>query len=173
MKIQLLASVAVLALVAFENAETVFANIKGNKEPARVNKSDFDEDQAKPEGERLYSRASDAKSEATTQIEAGTPAGMPTEFPENVIRTAAPSAPNMSGAPTDPGAATTPLEIDPVKNAAMPSNPSPNSRLVAKEKGKFFVVDERGEKIEGANGPDDKGYTTDKEAWNVILALPR
>lgn len=178
----LLATTAALSLMAFNNGETcetIVVTSKGNKEPHRINLSDYEADQAKPDDERQYTKAGKVQQEKNPESQA---AGTVVPWPENVPVTAAPSAPNFSGnASGDPGAQTTTLPMDETKQAVAPAAPSVNQRFVAKESvgtgknktDRFFVVNERGERFVDGAVNDKDGYATEKAAWDAILGLPR
>lgn len=166
MRAILLATVASVIGRAFmsDACETVLVTRKGNKGKVRVNKADYDADQA-DDGAKVMTLAKD-------EAEQSAPNGVQalTGFPEGVTPTAAPSAPDFTG-----GGEVSPPVIDPSKDAVAPTAPSPNQRLVAKEgngkSAKFFVVDGTGTKLE-MDGIDPAGYATDAEAWKAIMALP-
>lgn len=166
MKKLLLASVAMVAPVAFmsETCETVLIKGKDGK-PVRVNKSDYDADQAEGGAKEmtLFKGGDDADQAVT-----GEPVKTFDQLGMQPV--AAPSAPDFSG-----GGETSSLPVDPRKEAAAPVAPSPNQRLVSKEgtgkNTKYFVVDGTGAKIE-MDGVNKDGYATEKEAWDAIMALP-
>ena len=150
-----------------EMCEVVNAKAKGSSDVVRVNKSDFDADQAKDAADRMYSPVKTGD-EPEQSIAAS---AAPTFEQIGMDPQAAPSAPDFS-----PVESTETVTIDPAKNAAAPSVTAPNQRLVMKKGAKFFVVDDKGEKLtaEQAGGTiDEGGYKTEQEAWNAILALPR
>lgn len=146
-----------------DTCDVVLAKVKGSSDPVRVNKDDFDADQEKDAGDRLYSKYT-----GSDEPEQSSAADRTTfEALENVRPQAAPSAPDFSG-----GHNAAPLPIDEEKNAAAPTSPSPNARLVMKEGSKFFIVDGMGTKLED-DGIDTAGYKTEKAAKDAIAALPR
>lgn len=128
-------------------------------DPLIVNKSDYDADQA--EG--------GAKSMTLHKTQHGAASGgTPTAYPPGVQPTAAPSAPNFNSGDQ------TPDVIDPAKNAAAPTAPSPNSLLVSKggteKKPVFTIVDGNGAPVvHGLINAD--GYATEKEAWDAVVAV--
>ena len=63
---------------------------------------------------------------------------------------------------------TPPAETPPAETP--PAETPPAQRMVLKEGRKHFVVDAAGVKITGEEGIDEKGYTTEKAAWDAILA---
>lgn len=142
--------------------ETVYATVKGSKDPVRVNKTDFDADQEKDAKDRTYSEYKGDDPVATAKGTEG-----------EVLPTAAPSAPKMAG---DAGAPQPP--VDQVKNAAAPAAPTDNQIFVMKQgsgnKAKFFLtemVDGKAKKIEGDRakllGIDEDGYDTEEAANKV------
>jgi hypothetical protein len=160
MKTILFASAATVAALAFMSDTVETVNVKGaDGQPLRINKSDYDADQA-DDGAKAYTLH---KSEAEQSV-----GSVPLQpLAPGIDPVAAPSAPDFSG-----GEGVTPLPIDPLKNAAAPTVPSPNQRLVAKEGTKFFVVDGSGEKITDLASIETKGYKTEAEAWKAIMDLP-
>lgn len=157
----LLAATSALGYMS-EVTEVVLAKVKGVTGPVRVNKSDFDEDQEKPSGERQYSAYSGSdEAEQSAQ-------GQRTSFEalEGVRPQAAPSAPDFT-----PGESDAPLPVDEEKQAVAPTSPTPNQRLVMKEGSKFFVVDGMGTKLE-IEGIDPAGYKSEAAARAAINALP-
>lgn len=153
MKAYLLATVA--AAFMSETVETI--TVGG----VRVNKADYEADQEKPEGERLY-KGKVGKDE--DQSQAGMTAGVMDTSDGPPL--AAPSAPNFGG--EDSGVAPSP--IDPLKGAVAPTTGTADQRLVLKEKDRYFVVDAKGEKIKD-DGIDAKGYTSESAAWKAIKDL--
>lgn len=158
----LLASVAPVAFMS-ETCETVLIKGKGGK-PVRVNKSDYDADQADKKTMTLHTD-DDGPDRGASGESAKTFEDL------NMPPVAAPSAPNFNQT-EETG---TPPPIDPTKNAAAPVAPSQNQRLVSKEgtgaKARFYVVDGTGTKLTD-DGIDQDGYKTEKEAWDAIMALP-
>lgn len=157
----LCASVAPIAFMS-DMVETVLVKGAGGK-PLRVNKSDFDADQASEKPTMTLHKDDDGPAVADGEAPVKT-------FGELGMQpVAAPSAPDFSG-----GDGAAPLPIDPDKNAAAPVAPSPNQRLVSKEgtgaRAKYFVVDGTGTKL--TDGVDADGYKTEQEAWAAIMALP-
>lgn len=148
-----------LSFTAFARAfmsdicETVL--VKGDNGPVRVNKSDFDADQAKG-GAKLFTLHKETKAEEDAGLTAPQPTGA-TATPVDPALTIppAPSAPDLGGA------------------AVPPANPAPNQYLAMKDGKKFFVVNAAGERaeIDGINNKD--GYATEQDAWNAILTIPR
>jgi hypothetical protein len=161
-KIALLASVGASIATAFNNptsdtCETVLVE-GGDCGPVRVNKSDFDADQASDKPQYKLATVKEA-----AKVENDVPADPLVGGPP----LAAPSAPDFSGERKEPE------NIDPLKNAAAPTAGSPNQRLVFKEGKKFYVVDGGGNKItDMAPNIDPAGYATEELAWTAIRALP-
>lgn len=166
MRAILLASAASVIGRAFMSdvCETVIVTRKGSSAKVRVNKSDYDRDQAEGGAKEMTL----SKDEAEQSVASGVQA--PAAWPEGMTPVAAPAAPDYSG-----GDDTSPVVKDPVKDAAAPTAPPANTRLVAQEgkgaKAKFFVVDGTGAKL-AIDGVNPDGYATDGEAWQAILALP-
>lgn len=160
-KFALLTTAATIGYMA-EACEVVLATVKGVTGPVRVNKADFDADQEKDSGNRIYGKYT-GKDEAEQSV-----LDQRTTFDElDGVRTqAAPSAPDFSG-----GDNISPVPMDEDKNAAAPTSPSPNQRLVMKEGSKFFVVDGMGTKLE-IEGIDPAGYKSEAAARAAINALP-
>lgn len=165
MKVLLLASVAMVAPVAFmsETCETVLIKGKGG-DAVRVNKSDYDADQASDKPTMTLHKDDDGPS-------LGAPGEPVKTFDQlGMAPVAAPSAPDFTG-----GGEVAPTPMDPNKDAAAPVAPSPNQRLVSKEgtgrNTKYFVVDGTGTKLT-MDGVNTDGYATEKEAWDAIMALP-
>ncbi len=126
-----------------DTCETVLINSANG--PVRINKSDF------VEGEHKLHRMN-----AEEKAEAARPAVTANTIPQlapGLELPPAPSAPNMGEG-----------------GAAAPQTPSPDQKLVTKEGKKFFVVDVTGTKVTGVEGIDEKGYATEKEAWDAVLA---
>lgn len=162
-KFALLTSVAAIGFMS-DTCETVL--VKGSDGPIRVNKSDFDIDQASDKPQYTEYKGKDAG-----DIETETPQA-PTFEELGIPPVAAPSAPNMGGTKGDAA----PLPIDPEKNAVAPSVTSQNQRLVMKEGKKFFIVDGNGSKLKSADVGgeiDESGYTSKEAADAAILNLPR
>lgn len=160
-KIALLASTAAMAFMSSEFVEVV--TVKGQDgKPLRVNKSDYDADQAEG-GAKAYTLHKDEAEQSTAS-----PVQMIDPAQQQPL--AAPSAPDFNGPNDDPNAL-----IDPLKNAIAPSAPSPNQRLVSKEgkagKERYFVVDGSGARIT-MDGIDPAGYETEQGAWKAIMDLP-
>lgn len=162
----LLASVAAIVPCAFNNTCEVVNIVGEDGNPVRVNKEDYDADQAEGGAKAMKLHKEDAD-----QPVSGEP--VPSETPKGVVPVAAPSAPNFSGGEQ----AAPPLPIDPVKQAAAPATPAPDQKFVAKEgtgrNAKFHVVNAAGEKITGMAGIEDGGYTSEQDAWAAVMALPR
>lgn len=137
-RIALLAGAALPLLTAFtsETCETV--TVKGKDgHPLRINKSDFDADQA-DDGAKQYTLHKDddgpAKAASGEPVQTFEQLGIPP--------VAAPSAPDFSGGQSAP------IPIDPNKQAAAPVAPTPGQLLVLKEaKDKYIVVDATGTKL--------------------------
>ena len=138
---------------------------EGKGDPIRVNKTDFDADQA---SDKPRYKASDGpKDEATAT---GARSDVNVTHDNGVQTTAAPSAPDFSGQ----GEGNTP-PTDEVKQAAAPTATTVDQLLVMKsgtgKSAKFFITDGMGQKIEGDRakllGIDEKGYDTEEAAKHV------
>jgi len=169
MRAILLASAAMAFGRAFMSdvCEVVMVTIKGaGSKPVRVNKSDYDADQAEGGAKTMTLHKEEAEQPVPGGIEANV------GYPEGITPTATPSAPDFSPAP---GSDTLAPVIDPNKNAAAPAAPVPNQRLVSKEgsgkNARFFVTDGTGEKLVN-DAIDPNGYPTDALAWQAVMALP-
>jgi hypothetical protein len=160
----LFATTALAAPTAFMSETLEVVNIKGaDGKPVRVNKSDYDADQA---GDKKMTLHKDEAEPAVAGVQSG-------GWPDNLPPMAAPAAPDFNG-PQDAG--NEPPLIDPVKNAVAPPAPPPNSLFVIKEgtgtKAKFVVVDGTGAKVTDRAGIDKDGYATELAAQQAIAALP-
>jgi hypothetical protein len=160
-------AVAIIAAFMSDTCETVMVG------GVRVNKSDYEADQEKPSGERQYgSLDSDAKQKDNAETVVNT-AEVQTNVAPGVIVPSAPSSPNFN-APDNTAAQ---VATD-ATGAAVPTVPAPNAKLVMPEgtgaKKRFYIVDATGTKFtaEQLPGIEDKGYATETDAWNAILALP-
>lgn len=165
-RILLLSSVASAAL-AYESVETVLVKGQDGKS-LRVNKSDFDADQAsdKPTMTEFKGAdpAADDTSDPTTEASDVNLTGA-----HGVQTTAAPSAPNFGAGDQAP------LLTDPVKQAAAPVATTSDQLLVMKSgtgaKARYFICDGNGVKIEGDRakllGIDEAGYSTEEAAKAV------
>ena len=167
MKISIFALAAASLAVGFmsDTTEVVLATVKGGTGKVRINKSDFDADQALPTGERQYSAA-----KADEDVEQSDAAGVKTfsELKNEGIRVqAAPSAPNFNG----PDNTIKPV-LDEETGAIAPIAPSANSRIVMREGDKFFVCDGMGIKLTDGS-VEEKGYKSEKAAQDAIAKLPR
>lgn len=157
------ATAAATAALAYSADLVETVTVKGSDgAPLRINKADYDADQAE-DGAKAYTLH---KTDAEQSVPGG---GVQTFEQLGIPPVAAPSAPDFSGG----GAPAIP--IDPAKNAAAPVAPSPGQKLVTKEgtgtKERWFVVDATGTKLTG-DGIEEKGYTDEKAAWDAALALP-
>lgn len=165
MKGFLLATVARAFAVAFMSdvVETVTIKGKGGH-PLRVNKTDYDADQAEGGAKSMTLHTNDADQSSGDVTGA---------LPPGVIVPPAASAPDYTaGANTAP-----PTNIDPATGAATPSVPSPGQLLVSKEgtgaKTRVYVGTLVGNdfvKTTGRDGIDEKGYPDEKSAWDAIVA---
>jgi hypothetical protein len=161
------ASVASVIARAFMSDVCEVVTIKGkNGDPIRVNKTDYDRDQASDKPTMKLHTDDAEQSAAGTIMTNGYPDGVPHPV-------AAPAAPNFSA----PDSADEPV-VDPTKSAVAPTNPSSQQLMVAKEgttkaNTKFFVVRGDGTKLTGDEGVNGDGYGTEKDAWDAIMALPR
>lgn len=167
MKISILAFAAASLAVGFmsETTEVVLVTVKGSKGKVRINKSDFDADQALPVEDQQYSAAT-----ADDDVEQSDAAGVKTFAelkPEGVRVQAAPSAPNFNGAEGQ----VKPV-VDESTGAIAPVAPSGNSRIVMREGNKFFVCDGMGIKLTDGS-VDEAGYKSEKAAQDAIAKLPR
>lgn len=151
MKHFLFASVASVIVSAFSSdapLETVTV-VGEDGNPLRINKSDYVADQADG-GAKLWTLHDDP----APQADGG---GVAFALPPGITQPAAPAAPDFS-------------------DAVAPPAPSIGQKLVQKDGRKFFVVvaAEGGAfpKLTDTPGIDEKGYATDKEAWDAIMALP-
>lgn len=142
-RIALLATTALAVGYSHGRTETVM--VKGSDGPVRVNKADFDADQAEG-GDKNYTAYKGKEPTASTGQRSDVNVSGQGEDGE-VQTTAAPSAPDFS---TGEGVATDP--IDPVKNAAAPKSTTSDELLVmkitsGKDKGKFTLVDGGGKRL--------------------------
>jgi hypothetical protein len=113
--------------------------------PVRINESDFDE---KSMTLHKGKEANETNEAPVAQVGSPVPLAPGLELPP------APSAPNLDG------------------NAVPPTVPSPGQMFVVKDGKKFFVTGADGVRTV-REGIDDKGYTTEQDAWNAVIALPR
>ena len=167
MKISIFAMLAASVALGFmvDTTEVVLVTVKGSTGKVRINKSDFDADQALPTGERQYTAA-----KADDNVEQSDATGVKTFSDlesEGVRVQAAPSAPNFNNG--DDGVK--PI-IDEETGAIAPIAPSPNSRIVMREGDKFFVCDGMGIKLTDGS-VEEKGYKSEKAAQDAIAKLPR
>jgi hypothetical protein len=179
MKQFLFASVASVIAVAFmsDAALEVVTVVGEGGEPLRINKSDYDADQAEG-GAKQWTLHDDEPLQANG-------AGAAIGLPGNISMPAAPAAPDFSSG------GGTPETIDPNKNAVAPALPSPGQKLVQKngsgKTAKFVIVVAQGDGTflpltnEALNDPakpntsptiEEGGYASDKDAWNAIMSLP-
>lgn len=162
MKNFLFASVASVTVSAFMSAPLETVTVVGQDgNPLRINKSDYDADQAEG-GAKRYELHDDSAPQAIG-------AGAVFNLPPGVSQPAAPAAPT-----------TVQGDIDANKGAVAPTAPSLGQKLVQMtgtgKNAKYFVVTaaEGGAfpKLTGVAGIDENGYKTDKEAWDAIMSLP-
>lgn len=160
MKTTLLASIASVIPMAFMSADVCeVVSIEGaDGKPVRVNKSDYDADQAEGGAKSMTLHKEQPDQSVAGQVVIPPPAG--------VTIPPAPAAPNFVPA-TD--AAGQPL---PVGAPVPPTTPAPNAKLVMKEGRKYYVVDTTGAKITGTDGIDEAGYASEADAIAAINALP-
>lgn len=164
-RIALLATTALAAGYANGSGRVETVLVKGDNGPIRVNKSDFDADQA---GDKKYTR--DTKAENDAAAASGQVSDVNVTGEGGVQTTAAPSAPNFSDG--DAGKA---LPIDETKNAVAPKTTTADQLLVMKQgtgkSAKFFISDGMGQKITGDRakqlGIDEEGYDTEAAAKAV------
>jgi hypothetical protein len=155
MRAILLASAAVAVLPrAFmsEICETVVVKVKGSTDPVRVNKSDFDADQAKG-GKGIYTLNEKATDEQTDPV-AG---GVFVPVAEGLKIPPAPSAPAF---------------VNPVS----PTTATADTLFVTKgkgAKGKFFVVGPDAMPIANMKDIDPAGYETEELAWAAVNAVKK
>ena len=167
MRAILLASCAtgIAAARAFMSDIVETVTIKGPNGALRVNKSDYDRDQADGGAKSMTLHKDEAEQSVGANISNTQP------LPGNVMPVAAPSAPDFTSHDAAP-----PI-IDPVRNAVAPVQPSPGQLLVSKEgtgaKTRYFVVDGTGNKVTDNPKVEVKGYVTDAEAWQAAVdAVP-
>lgn len=148
--------------VAFmsDTVETVL--VKGGKDgPVRVNKSDYDADQSENGEKKMTLHNATQSQQKEAEIDKGGNPQNP-QIAGNVQLPVNPDFPPQP-APAAPDFGPTP--------AAAPTAPSPNQRLVKKDGKKFLAVDGQGTPLD-IDGIDPKGYASEAEAWNAIMALP-
>lgn len=162
-RIALLAGAALPLLTAFtsETCETV--TVKGKDgHPLRINKSDFDADQA-DDGAKQYTLHKDddgpAKAASGEPVQTFEQLGIPP--------VAAPSAPDFSGGQSAP------IPIDPNKQAAAPVAPTPSQLLVMKSGSKYIVTDATGTPVKDRPGIENEGYKTEALALAAVAAAPQ
>ena len=161
------ALLATTAAIGFMSDTCEVVTVTGPNGPVRVNKADFDADQAKDTKDRQFKPHAAKEGEETEQSVAGVRTTF--EALDGVEITAAPSAPNFN---RGDGPA---LPIDPEKKAVAPATTSPNQRLVMKEGKTFFIVDSMGNKLksEDVGGEiDPEGYKSKIAADAAIAKLP-
>lgn len=166
MKRLMLSAASALAAIGYSHGttETVMVKRKGWKDPVRVNRSDFDTDQA---GAKEFTEYTGDDAEA---LNTGIASDVNATGANGVQTTAAPSAPNFA-----PAENADPLPVDPVKQAAAPSSTTVDQLLVMKsgtgKNAKFFIADGVGNKITGDKakllGIDESGYDTEEAAKAV------
>lgn len=138
-----------------ETCKTVL--IKSKNGPVRVNESDYLADQAEGGANEMTLHKDDAK-EQPEPVTANT-----VTIDPNKPVPVSPSAPNLI-APENP--------VPP--GPAAPVVASPNTRSIAKQGKKWFIVNENGERLTEFPGLiSDKGYDTEEEARHVLTLLPR
>lgn len=128
--------------------------------PVRVNKEDFDLDQLKDAKDREYKPYKG--DEVAEQSEA------PNQINTDGPPLAAPSAPHF-------GEGEQPANIDPLKGAVAPDN-VPTGLYVMKKgtgaKGRYMVVNEKGEAVTNRPPINPDGYLTEEDATKAITDLP-
>jgi len=152
-----------VAVRAFMSDIVEVVTITGPNGPLRVNKADYDADQADEKKMKLH------KDEAEQSVGANVSNTQP--LPDGVLPVAAPSAPDFTAHEDAPAI------IDPVRNAVAPVQPSPGQLLVAKEgtgaKTRYFIVDGAGNKVTDNPKVEVKGYASDTDAWKAAVeAVP-
>lgn len=130
--------------------------------PVRVNKDEFDEDQAKDAKERQYKpyTGKQEPEQSTAATDTARADGPPL---------AAPAAPHF-GTPDEND------QIDPLKGAVAPKVTPPGLYVMSKGTGakkKYIVVDETGKAVTDKPGIDAGGYSTEPEAQKAITDLPQ
>lgn len=152
-----------LVAIGYSHGRTETVLVKGSDGPIRVNKDDFDADQA---GEKKYTAyhgkdGDDAPSGDRSDVNV-TGNGVDGQ----VLTTAAPSTPNFSG---PAGSLADP--IDQTKNAVAPVSTTADQLLVMKQGKKFFITDGMGQKITGDRAKllkiDERGYDSEETAKAV------
>lgn len=167
-RIALLATTALTLGYSHGVVDTVMVKKGAKGEPFRMNRDDFDADQAEG-GAKEYTEVKndDADADGGERSDVNvTGAGVDGE----VKTTAAPSAPNF-GAPE--GAAIDP--VDEVKQAVAPKSTTADQLLVMKEgtgkNAKFYITDGMGAKITGDRAKllkiDENGYDSEETAKAV------
>lgn len=166
---QMLACTVALAAIAYSHGRTETVLISGGKGkgPIRVNKSDYDADQA--DGGEKSMTLYKGKDPTEDDTAAGARSDVNVTHAKGVVTTAAPSAPDFTA-----GDSASQPPIDEAKNAAAPVSTTVDQLLVMKDpgkNGKYFIANGMGEKITGDRakllGIDEKGYDTEEAAKRV------
>lgn len=143
------AAVSLTGMRAFMSDACETVTVKGQDgEPLRINKTDYDADQADGGAKKFKLHKDDAAAPDPVTLAAGqsiTP-------PADVIIPPAPSAPAF---------------VTPVP----PQVPSPGQFLVFNEGKKYFIVDVQGVKVTGNPGVDEKGYASEQAALDAIKLI--
>ena len=159
-KIALLSSVS--AVFSSDICETV--TIQTANGPVRVNKSDYDADQAEGGANemKLATKAATAETQdaenATVQTVGANGAGV---VPAGNIPV-----------PPAPSAPVTALGGEEGGNVATPTTVAPNTLMVIKDGKKFYAVRPDGSRVEDIEAIDKAGYASEAAAWEAIRALP-
>jgi hypothetical protein len=155
MKSLLLASVASVFATAFMSdvCETVMVKGGDGGDPIRINKSDYDADQAEGGAKKYHLHADDKQPQPDPIVGTG-----PVPVHPALTIPPAPSAPNF---------------VNPVA----PQTASADTLMVAKggtgAKAKFFVVRPDGTRVEDMRDVDKDGYATEALAWAAVEAVKK
>lgn len=162
---RLLLSAAASHAIGYVNdtAETVL--IQGDNGPVRVNKSDFDMDQA---GDKTMKKFT-GKDPTATDNGNGVASDVNVTGANGVLTTAAPSAPDFSAPQGEE------LPKDTLTGAAAPAVTTADQLLTMKQgsgkSAKYFIADGMGNKITGDRakllGIDENGYDSEEAAKAV------
>ena len=158
---------AATAALGYSHGTTETVLVKGSDGPIRVNKSDFDADQAGDKTMTEFKGKDPTEGDNDGKVARGTASDVNVTGAHGVQTTAAPSAPDFSG-----GDATRPLPMYETKNAAAPAATTADQLLVMKQgsgkSAKFFITDGMGQKITGDRakllGIEEAGYDSEEAA---------
>lgn len=142
MKTVLLIASAAVAYAGIETCPTVMAQTPNG--PVQVNKSAFDEDQALPEDQRVYSGLAEA-------------APAPTPAPAPAEPTPAPAQAQATPEPT-PTPTPAPAEAEKPQYA------------VRKYGSLYYAVNKDQSKVSGVEGINEGGYESESDAWDAVIA---